>query len=99
MCMYMISAVTIAPAHHAHIDRRRTRNHPRIDRARVVPRTDTDTTYDDEGATRATRTRARLNGISPLDSNKFVSNNILYIYVYKMNIRNIHMYIIITCTL
>lgn len=59
----MISAVTIAPVPHAHIDLRKTRNHPCIDRARVVPRIDTDTIHDGEGAIRATRTRARLDDI------------------------------------
>lgn len=60
----MISAVTIAPAPHARIDLKRTRNRLCIDRARVVPRIDTDTIHDGEGATRATRIRARLDDIS-----------------------------------
>lgn len=81
----MISAVTIAPAPRARIVPRRTRRRPRTDRDRAVLRIDTDTMYDGEGATRATRTRARPD-IPPLDSNKFVSS---CIYVHKI-IYNIH---------
>lgn len=84
----MFSAVTIAPALHAPIVPRRTRNRPRIDRAHVVLRIDTDTMYDGEGATRVTRTRVRLDDIYSLDSNKCVKQ--CCIYVHKMNIHNIY---------
>jgi len=88
MCACIFLAVTIAPALHAPIVPRRTRNRLRIDRARVVLRIDTDTMYDTEGATRVTRTRVRLDDIYPLDSNKCVKQ--CCIYVHKMNIRKIY---------
>lgn len=88
VCACIFSAVTIAPALHAPIVPRRTRNHLRIDHVRVVLRIDTDTMYDGEGATRVIRTRVRLDDIYPLDSNKCVKQ--CCIYVHKMNIRNIY---------